>query len=174
LSNYSDTKLVPIGEILKPHGIKGEVKILLFNIDSKSLKNGSMAFLKDSKSNYHEYKVEAIMYSRKKNRVKFFEINSIDEADKLRSFIVNMRREDLPQLNESEYYLNDLIDYNIIDKIDNNYGTVRDILNFPANDVLSVCFNGKEFFIPIIDDVILKINHKSKKIIIDPISGLFD
>ena len=174
MSNSPLSKLIPLAEILKPHGIKGELKILFFNDNSKSLKNGSVVFLKDSNSNYYEYKVENIMYSRKKNRVKFFDIDSIDDADKLRGFILNIQREDLPKLSKDEYYLNDLIDYHLIDKSDNNYGSVRDVLHFPANDVLVVYLNNKEYLIPIIDDVILNINHQLKKIIINPIIGLFD
>ena len=168
------SKLVPIGELIKPHGIRGELKILFFNEDSKSLKDNQGIFLKDRKSNFYKYKIEKVIYSMKKSRVKFFEIDSIDDAEKLRGFILNIPRADLPKLKNNEYYLNDLIGYELVDKSDNSYGNVNDVLHFPANDILAVSLNDKEYLIPIIDDVILNINHKSKEIIIDPILGLFD
>ena len=62
----------------------------------------------------------------------------------------------------------------MIDKSDNSYGDVINVLHFPANDVLTVFWNEKEYLIPIIDDIILDVSHNSKQIIIDPISGLFD
>ena len=172
MSNSSS--LVSIGELIKPHGIKGELKILLFNEESKSLKDSQIVFLKDNKDNFFKYKIEKVVYSMKKNRIKFFEIDSIDNADKLRGFILSIPRTDFPELEDDEYYLNDLIGYTLFDNNNNNYGCVNDIFHFPANDVLSVFLNDKEYLIPIIDDIILNINHDSRAIIINPISGLFD
>ena len=168
------SKLVSIGELIKPHGIKGELKILLFNEESKSLKNDQIVFLKNSKDSFFKYKIENVIYSMKKNRIKFFEIDSIDSADKLRGYILSIPRSDFPELENEEYYLNDLIGYILLDKTNNNYGCVNDIFHFPANDVLSISLNDKEYLIPIIDDVILNIDHDSRLIIINPISGLFD
>ena len=168
------SKLVSIGELIKPHGIKGELKILLFNEESKSLKNDQIVFLKNSKDSFFKYKIENVIYSMKKNRIKFFEIDSIDSADKLRGYTLSISRSDFPELEEDEYYLNDLIGYTLLDKTNNNYGCVDDTFHFPANDVLSVSLNDKEYLIPIIDDIILDIDHDSRLIIINPISGLFD
>ena len=168
------SKLVSIGELIKPHGIKGELKILLFNEESKSLKNNQIVFLKNSKDNFFKYKIEKVIYSMKKNRIKFFEIDSIDSADKLRGYTLSIPRSDFPELENEEYYLNDLIGYTLLDKTNNSYGCVDEIFHFPANDVLSVSLNDKEYLIPIIDDIILNINHDSRLIIINPISGLFD
>ena len=168
------SKLVSIGELIKPHGIKGELKILLFNEESKSLKNDQVVFLKNSKDSFFKYKIENVIYSIKKNRIKFFEIDSIDSANKLRGYILSIPRSDFPELENEEYYLNDLIGYTLLDKTNNNYGCVNDIFHFPANDVLSISLNDKEYQIPIIDDVILNIDHDSRLIIINPISGLFD
>ena len=168
------SKLVSIGELIKPHGIKGELKILLFNEESKSLKNDQIVFLKNSKDSFLKYKIENVIYSMKKNRIKFFEIDSIDSANKLRGYILSIPRSDFPELENEEYYLNDLIGYTLLDKTNNNYGCVDDIFHFPANDVLSVSLNDKEYLIPIIDDIILNIDHNSRLIIINPMSGLFD
>ena len=136
-------KLISIGELIKPHGIKGELKFLFFNENSKSLKDNLIVFLKDDKGHLYEHKIEKVIYSFKKNRVKFFEINSIDDADKLRGLILNIRRTDLPKLKNKEYYLNDLIGYSLIDKSNNSYGDVINVLHFPANNVLTVFWNEK-------------------------------
>jgi len=173
LSN-SNSKIVSLGEIIKPHGIRGEVKILFFNDHSKSLKKDSVVLLGDSTINTKEYRVESIFYSNKKNRIKFFDINSIDEAERLRGLLINIYRENLPDLEKGEYYLNDLVDFNLIDSSKYSYGVVVDVLHLPANDVLVIDYEKKEHLIPIIDDVILKIDHKLKLITIDPIKGLFE
>ncbi len=166
-------KKIPLGEILKPHGIKGELKILFYNEESKSLQKDQKVFLESPQKNIIEYKIERIFYSFRKNRIKFFDINTIDEADDLRGYIVNIDRSDLPEINDSEYYLSDLVGYSLIDKSNKNYGKVIEVLALPANSVLNVSKDDKEYLIPLIDDVVLEVNQNQKVIIIDPIEGLF-
>ena len=166
-------KKIPLGEILKPHGIKGELKILFYNEESKSLQKDQKVFLESPQKNIIEYKIERIFYSFRKNRIKFFDINTIDEADDLRGYIVNIDRSDLPEINDSEYYLSDLVGYSLIDKSNKNYGKVIEVLALPANSVLNVSKDDKEYLIPLIDDVVLEVNQNQKAIIIDPIEGLF-
>jgi len=171
--NSSD-KIIPLGRILKPHGIKGELKILFYNESSNALKNNQIVFLNNSNNEIFKYKIERIFYFFKKNRIKFFDIDTIEEGEKLRGNILSILRSDLPKLNKDEYYLNDLIGYHLIDSSNKNYGIVSDVLAFPANNVLSVTLENKEYLIPLIDDVIVEINQDNKKIIIDPIEGLFN
>ena len=92
----------------------------------------------------------------------------------MRNWSVCVLRSDLPKLSDDEYYLNDLIDYSLNDSSGKFYGLVKDVLSFPANNVLSILWNEKEYLIPLIDDVILNIKHENKIIIIDPIEGLFN
>ena len=164
-------KLVPIAEIIKPHGIKGELKILLYNEESRSLQKNKLVFL--GQNNFRKLVIEKVHYSLKKSRIKFFEINNKEDAESLRGKLINIYRSDLPALKKDEFYLNDLINFRIVDKSNNEYGIVKEVLHLPANDVLSVLNNDKEYLVPIIEDVIVRINTDSKDIIINPIKGLF-
>ncbi len=173
MSNSVD-KIIPLGQLIKPHGIKGELKILFFNEDSKALKSNQVVHLRALDDDVFEHKIERISYSLKKNRVKFFEIDTVEDAEKMRNWSVCVLRSDLPKLSDGEYYLNDLIDYSLNDSSGKFYGLVKDVLSFPANNVLSILWNEKEYLIPLIDDVILNMKHENKIIIIDPIEGLFN
>ena len=79
----------------------------------------------------------------------------------------------MPKINDSEYYLSDLVGYSLIDKSNNNYGKVTEVLALPANSVLNISKDDKEYLIPLIDDVVLEIDQNQEVIIIDPIEGLF-
>ena len=52
--NNNSIKLVPLGKIIKPHGIKGEMRLSFFNNDSKSLNSNQIIFLEDNKSLLNE------------------------------------------------------------------------------------------------------------------------
>ena len=172
--NNSSAKLVPLGELIKPHGIKGEIKVKFFNDKSRSLGDKQAVFLEDKKNNLYKYKIEKVIYSFQKDRVKFFEINSIEDAERLRGFVINVERSELPDLDKNQFYFIDLLKYKIIDISSTFYGYVNDVLHMPANDVLVISLDDKEYLIPMIDDVILNINHKLKEITIEPIPGLFN
>ena len=67
----------------------------------------------------------------------------------------------------------DLVGYSLIDNSNTNYGKVIEVLTLPANNVLNVSKDNKEYLIPLIDDVVLEIDQNQEVIIIDPIEGLF-
>ena len=172
--NRDSNKLVRLGYLLKPHGLKGELKVVFFNEDSRSLKNNQIIFLNDGKDDVFKKKIENVIYQLKNDMIKFFEIDTRDDAEKLSSLFLEISRKDLPKLKDGEFYLNDLIEFNIYDKSRNKYGVVINIFQFPANNVLVVLYDNKEQLIPIIDDVVLDIKHNKKEIIINPIPGLFN
>jgi len=173
LSN-SNNNIIPLGQLIKPHGVRGELKVFFFNEDSRTLKNNQVVHLITSNNDVFDYKIEKISYSLKKNRIKFFEIDSVEDAEKMRDWSVGVLRSDLPKLSDDEYYLNDLIGCSLNNSSGKFYGLVKDVLSFPANSVLSVLLDDKEYLIPLIDDVILNIDHQNKIIFIDPIEGLFN
>ena len=55
-----------MGQLIKPHGIKGELKILFFNEDSKALKSNQVVHLRALDDEVFEHKIERISYSLKK------------------------------------------------------------------------------------------------------------
>ena len=65
MSNSVD-KIIPLGQLIKPHGIKGELKILFFNEDSKALKSNQVVHLRALDDEVFKYKIERISYSLKK------------------------------------------------------------------------------------------------------------
>ena len=168
------SKQIPLGQVLKPHGIKGELKILFYNEESNSLKKDQIVFLEDSQEGFYEYKVEKIFYLFRKNRIKFFDINTIEEANQLRGYTLNVLRSDLPKLSKNEYYLNDLVGYSVVDSTSKVYGDVNSVLALPANNVLSIMKGDKEYLIPLIPDVVINVDQEKGIIIIDPLEGLFN
>ena len=173
--NSNLNKLVRIAYLSKPHGLKGELKVVFFNEDSRSLKSDQIVFLVDAKRDIVlEKKVESISYRERNNMIKFFEIDNRDHAEKLRGLSLDILRKDFPILKDDEFYLNDLIGFNVYDNTGNKYGVVINTFQFPANNVLAVNYNNKEQLIPLIDDIVIDIKHKKNEIIINPIPGLFN
>jgi len=165
-------KYLEIGKIVGTHGIKGEVRIQPWA--------DSGEFLLDFKKLYD--KTGSVCYQIKNARVhknmviaKIAGVDSIEQADTLRGKILFMDRQDA-NLPEGRYFVQDLIGLHVIDA-DNGteYGVVTDVFNTFANDVYSLRSpDGKEYFIPAIDQVLAGTDLEAGTIKIHPMKGMFD
>ena len=64
----------------------------------------------------------------------------------------------------------------VVDNSNNNvYGLVTDVIKTGANDVYQVTDSkNKEYMLPVIDDVVKKIDLDGNKVFISPIKGIFE
>ena len=89
-----------------------------------------------------------------------------DQAIESKGQILAVDRQQLPQLEENEYYWDDLIGLNVYDLQHNDLGKVIELIETGANDVLVVS-GEKERLIPYIPQVIVKIDLTEKRIEVD-------
>ena len=71
MNNHIPVDLVPLGKIVKPHGILGEVKISLFNSKSETLRVGQSVWVGLDEKEYESYVIEKLNLQFEKSRLKF-------------------------------------------------------------------------------------------------------
>lgn len=158
---------VYIGKIVDTHGIKGELRIL------SSFERKDIVFISGNKLYLGDELEEKIISSYRHHKnfemVVFEGTNNINEVLKYLKKSVYFKRDDL-KLNDEEYLIEDLIDYNVIE---NNIliGKVKDIVYNNSNILLSID-GTKNFYIPLNSNYVLKVNTKNKEIIVENTKGL--
>ena len=65
-----------MGKILIPRGLKGELRVAIFNENSSSLKMGQEIWLKTNEGNYFSQKIEAIKMFGEKSFIKLSDFNT--------------------------------------------------------------------------------------------------
>ena len=159
--------LIPIGKILKAHGLFGEVKVFLYNIDSESLKPEIDVWLK-MKNEFIAFGIENI----KNNKlIKFKNVNDRDNAELLNGKKIHLSRKKFPLLKKNDFYLTDIIGFNVNDSNGKKYGFVLDIIKLPTNDSILFNYNNEDIIIPIIDDFIELFDFKNRILIIKNFEG---
>ena len=160
-----------MGKIIKPHGIKGELKVFLYNSESETIAKGILIWF-NVDNTYCSYELMSIRGSSKNTIMKINQVKNIDEATEFskRKFFVS--RNDFSKINSDGFYLNDLIGFSIIDNENINYGKIIDVMNLPANDIMLVMYKNKEIMIPIVDDFIELFDFKNKLVKVKNI-GMF-
>ncbi len=150
-------EFILIGKITGTHGIKGELKIIS-DFEKKNLvfQKGFKIYLEDKEFNITSYRVH-----KNFDMITINSLNDINEVIKYVGLNVFVKRMDL-NLKENDYLLNDLINFDVYDE-DIHLGIVNSIYKSPKYNYLLVA-GLKEFYIPLIDEYILKIDLIGKKI----------
>lgn len=159
-----------IGKVLSPHGVRGEVKVMLF-ADLPHILQRNKQFWIDSKSDALE--IEAIREQKNHFLVKFIGVDNRDESENLTNSLLQIPREELPQLPSGEYYHFEIIGLTVYEMSGEIIGVVHDILKTGANDVYVVKRDGKnDLLIPALKKIILEIDVPNNRMKVDLPLGL--
>ncbi len=158
------------GKIVTTHGIRGEVKIMPYTDTPELLCEFERLFLGKNKD---EVYIERSRTAKNMVIAKLEGINTVEDAEKLRSKILFMHRDDL-ELDENTFFIQDLIGMEVKDADSGFvYGKITDVLQNGANDVY-VIKGDREYLVPAIPDVVISTDVESDLMIIRPLEGLFD
>lgn len=163
-----------IGYILKPQGLKGEVKVESVTPYLERFNRLDRVFLQ-LKEKKQAYSIENARVSDRFVYLKFAEINSCDDAELLRTAEVLIEEKDLIQPAQDEYFIHDLIGCQVISENNDVIGVLSDVVQMSSNDVY-VVKNGEgiEILIPATKEIVKRVNVEQKQIIIHMLEGLLE
>ncbi len=165
-------KYLELGQIVNVKGLKGEVKVNSFTDDNTKFERIPKVFIK-RKETLTEYEIEKVGYNKNQIIIKFKNVDTVEEAEKLRNSYIVVDREIFGELPEGVYYIADLIGLDVFTESNEYLGKVDDIFSTGSNDVYVVKDElGKQKLLPGIDEVIKVIDIESGKIIVNLIEGL--
>lgn len=167
-----DSRFIVIGKIVSLHGLAGNLKVYSHAESYETFEYLESIYLK-VQDRYTEYDIGWV--KPYKNNVVLLSLKNIDDrkvAEQLVSKDIYMDKKKLPALEEDTFYFHDLIGLSVFDKSDSFIGRVESILQTGSNDVYVVKYNGKEVLVPAIESVIITIDLKTKRMVVDLPEGL--
>lgn len=158
-----------VGQILKPHGIKGELKILPLTDDIRRFRKLKYVLI-DGK----EFNVTWCKLQNDRVILKLEGIDTIETGDLYRNKYINVKREDAIKLPKDTYFIADLIGCRVYDTKDEYLGDVFEVIKTGSNDVYWIKKDKKELLVPAMKDFVTDIFIEDKKIIIRPVGEWMD
>ena len=152
-----------IGKIIKAQGIKGEVKVESY-MDSPECFTSLKSVIIKSQS----YEISHCRVNGNFVYIKFVNVNTMNDAESLRNASIGVAHDDLPTLKNGRFYIYDLIDCAVTDG-ENDFGKIKDVLQYGAADVIVCVGNGKRLLFPWIKDLAAKIDVDNKIFVVDPV-----
>ncbi len=163
--------MIPIGRIVKPHGLHGEMKVKVSLEDGDAFRKVGKVLLYNEKTGSHfTASIDRARRATKGWILHFEGINSMAQAERFAGFHLYIEVQILPELREGEYYYFQVLGCKVFDENRGFIGIVDDIIETGSNDVMVVVRTEKDFsireeLIPMIRDCIIELNFDDKTII---------
>ncbi len=164
--------LITYGKILKPHGLKGEVKVLPYSGQSENFSQIQHLYINSNKDEFGQHEVLAKKFHKNLIIVRIQDIDSIEDAELLRGKEVHVDKEELPSKQEDEYYWFELVNLNVYSRNGSFIGKVDSIIDNTAQPVLIIKNSSSEYMVPLIDIFVKEIDLNYSKIVIKSIDDL--
>ena len=170
----SNQPFVVLGTIVRPHGLKGQVKVSLSCSglerlaacpDLRLLKNGLELKKVSVVKGFMHQDGDAIVLLR--------EVVGVEEAESLRGTQLAVPAGLEESLPEGSYYLHDLVGLKVENSGGEPLGNIVEVLETPANWVCVVREGEKEILVPALKSVIRRVDFKTKRMVVE-MPGVID
>lgn len=143
--------MIEIAKILKPQGIKGEVKaqpstniLAVF----KSVQNVRIGF--------KEYQIERLSLRQGFLYIKFKGIDTRNQAEELRNCSIEIEKDLLVEIKGNEFLIDDLIGMVLYSTKGELVGQIVDVVNYGSCDIFVIENNDRQYQAPYVEDVFIK------------------
>ncbi len=150
-----------IGEVLKPQGIKGEIKVKPFTDTPAGIKKFGTVYM-DGQG----YKILSFRADESAAYLGLRGVPDRNAAEFLRGKKLYGKREDAPALEEGQYYIVDIIGLSCESEEGETLGTVVDVALL-SSDVYTIEKAGKKILFPAVKGVVKKVDLEGKKLVVD-------
>lgn len=167
---------VIVGQVRRPHGIRGEVRVEILTDYPERLDQHDHVYLArpEAPDDVERYPLESV---RPHKGVLLMKLDGLDDrntAEQLRGMLVQIPLEDAVPLEEDEYYHFQLIGMEVETEAGEWLGRVSDVVETGAHDVFVVAGPRGEVLLPAIEDVILELDLEARKMVVHLLSGLLE
>lgn len=142
-----------VGFLRRPHGVHGEIVMDLHTDFPERLKRGRKLLVSEE---HTPFTIQSVREHQNGVLIKFNDVDTPEDAGKLRNQWAYVKASDIPPLPEGQIYKHELFGFRVVDENDNVLGELVEIIETGANDVYVVRDgSGKELLLPAIPSVIL-------------------
>lgn len=159
--------MVIMGRVAAAHGIRGWIKIQPYTEYLDSLTDYASWWIGPEQGPWREVAVQQCEVHNKTLAALLPDCPDRNAAEKLKGLLIAVPRSSLPQQPVDEYYWSDLIGLAVVNEAGVTLGTVANLLETGANQVLSVQGDSGVILIPFVASAIKQVDVKNKTIRVD-------
>lgn len=168
-----------VGKIVNTQALRGEVRVMATtDFPEERFKIGATLAIFNGDKLVETVEVDGHRLHKNFNLLHFKGKDNINDVEKFKGFdlkVAGTERE-ADELDENEFYYDDIIGLEVYTTDEIYLGKVREITSLPSNDVWAIQRpnKGKDILIPYIEDIVLEIDLSGNRVVIEPMDGLID
>ena len=163
-----------LGKILKTCGSKGHLLAFLDVDTPVKYADLHTVFISVDNDRIPYFIKELELRHNKLAMIGFEDVNTIDEAKIFVGREMYLPANMLPPLRGKEFYYHEITGFSVIDNQHGDIGKVECVLDLPQQSLMQIVFGEKEILIPIVDEIVLKVDRRKKEIHILAPEGLIE
>lgn len=163
-----------LGKIVTKYSFKGEVVIKLDTDEPELYKNMESVYVEFGSNLVPFFIEKSSLHKGNQLRVQFEDVYSEEEADSILKCGIYLPLDLLPKLEGDKFYFHEVIGFKVIDASFGEVGEIVHINDKAAQPLFEIDREGKEIFIPMIDDFIKKVDRTKKQIHVETPKGLIE
>ena len=153
-----------MGQIVRAHGVRGDVKVLPLTDDTGRFRLLTEAFV-ERRGGHAPVRVENVRLQPDAVLVHIVGVDTPEAAEKLKNAFLCVNRQNAVKLPADTYFVADLIGCEASDTMGNRYGKVTDVLETGANDVYEI-EHGK-LMVPALKRVLHEVDAEQGRIVFE-------
>ncbi len=154
-----------VAQILRPHGIRGEVKVYPLTDDVSRFKKLREAFI-ERNGQYEPVLVESSKRAADAVVLKIAGVDTPEKAEKLRGLYIAVDRQHAVRLPEGTWFVSDIIGCSVESTDGEELGKVKDVFETNANDVYAI-EGRRRLMVPALKKLLFKVDIAGKRIVLD-------
>ena len=167
------TEYFELGALAKPHGLKGAFHVFM-DVDDPYEYEGLESVFVQKGNELVPYFIDELQIRDSVNLMTLEGINSLDLAKELVGLKLFLPVSFLPKLKDDQFYYHEIIDYQVQDRNLGSLGYVKEVYSTGAQDVIIMIYKSKEVLIPLIDEIVPKVDKKEKTVFTELPEGLLE
>ena len=154
------------GVILKPKGLKGEVKVELITDFPESFLTRREYYAGESIDSVERLTVKKAALAAGFAWLFFEGIDSMEKAEDLTGWKLFITEDQLLPQPENRAYVHEIIGMKVLDLNRKEVGVVTNVIKMPANEVYEVKVGEKKILLPAIEEFVEEFNLREKYMVI--------
>lgn len=161
-----------LGKITKTWGVKGQLVLFLDVDEPEAYAELDSAFV-EMKGQLvpHFFHIDSMTGNK---AVATFEETTPEQAAALVGREMYLPLSMLPKLEGNQFYFHEVVGFRVVDSTHGDIGVLEQVIDYPAQPLFQIMKNGTEVLIPVIDQVIDKVDRELKTIFITAPNGLIE
>ena len=162
------------GNIIKVHGVKGELLVQVFSDDLTDYETLESVFVEIKQKQIPFFLSSFNFATQKRCILSFEDITTIEQAKPLVGADIFIPVSKMAEADESRLSYQAIIGFEVVDTIQGKLGTISNFFQKTGQDLLMMDYQNAEILIPVTEEIVHSVDIKTKQVITTLPEGLIE